>query len=37
MQRDGVDEAEAFARLRGTARRERRPLQEVVGEVLGER
>jgi len=37
MQRDGVDEAEAFTRLRGTARRERRALQEVVGEVLGER
>jgi len=37
MEREGLDQAEAFARLRSAARRERRPLQDLVRELLGER
>jgi GAF domain-containing protein len=33
--REGIDDAEAFERLRNAARSSRRPLIEVVDEVLG--
>ena len=32
---EGIDDAEAFERLRSAARSSRRPLIEVVDEVLG--
>jgi GAF domain-containing protein len=35
MVREGIDDAEAFERLRSAARSSRRPLIEVVDEVLG--
>jgi GAF domain-containing protein len=35
MLREGIDDAEAFERLRNAARSSRRPLIEVVDEVLG--
>jgi GAF domain-containing protein len=35
MAREGIDDAEAFERLRSAARSSRRPLIEVVDEVLG--
>jgi GAF domain-containing protein len=35
MLREGIDDAEAFERLRNAARPSRRPLIEVVDEVLG--
>jgi GAF domain-containing protein len=34
MSRDGVDDHEAFARIRGQARRERRRLSEVAAEIV---
>ena len=35
MVREGIDDATAFERLRSAARSSRRPLIEVVDEVLG--
>jgi AmiR/NasT family two-component response regulator len=35
MLQEGIDDAAAFERLRSTARSSRRPLIEVVDEVLG--
>jgi hypothetical protein len=34
---EGIDDAAAFERLRGVARSSRRPLIDVVNEVLGGR
>jgi AmiR/NasT family two-component response regulator len=36
MVREGIDDAAAFERLRNVARSSRRPLIEVVDEVLGD-
>jgi AmiR/NasT family two-component response regulator len=35
MLQEGIDDAEAFERLRSAARSSRRPLIDVVNEVLG--
>jgi AmiR/NasT family two-component response regulator len=35
IMQEGIDDAEAFERLRSAARSSRRPLIEVVDEVLG--
>ena len=35
MLQEGIDDAAAFERLRSTARSSRRPLIDVVNEVLG--
>jgi AmiR/NasT family two-component response regulator len=37
MLQEGIDDAAAFERLRSAARSSRRPLIEVVNEVLGGR